>query len=233
MKKVYCIGAGGTASYLIPVLVRMLSMNEDIDELIIIDRDTLEEKNLERQLYQPQGIGSSKVELLAEAVRIFTDVEVTAVNKWFTFDTDVEQGSFIISCTDNHPARLAVLKMCDEMDCEAVICGNETYAADAYYYRPDFQGTLRDPRVRYPEIETDKSDDPTRPPCNSEESLSDNPQLAAANSMSANLGMQLIQFYLFEVDKYNPEESMNIFPIEYSSHRTGIRALNYGAFEEK
>jgi tRNA A37 threonylcarbamoyladenosine dehydratase len=220
--KLYIIGAGGTASYLLPVLARTLTHECEVDELIIIDRDMLEEKNVERQLYEYADIGKSKVEILAQAVQPFTDTPVTAVNDWFTESFELEPNSFIISCTDNHPARLALLNCCDVYNCKAVICGNETFSADAYYYQADFKGTQLDPRIRYPEIVTDKHDDPTRPPCNDAEALADNPQLAAANSMSANFGMQLTQLWLFEINKYDLTKVMHILPIEYSSFKTGI-----------
>ena len=163
--KLYIIGAGGTASYLLPVLVRTITKECDVDEVIIIDRDVIEEKNVERQNYSYDVVGQSKAEAVAEALRDFCRVPITSMNAWFTEDSDIFPNSFVISCTDNHPARLALLNVCDEMNCRAVICGNETYSADAYYYQPSFKDSKKDPRIRYPEIVTDKQDDPTRPPC--------------------------------------------------------------------
>ena len=131
----------------------------------------------------------------------------------------------MISCTDNHPARCAVLELCDTLNCHAVLCGNETTTADAFYYEPSFKDTLMDPRVRYPEILTDKQDDPTRPACNSEEALDENPQLAAANAMSANFGMQLVQLYLFHYQHFDKPNVIDMLPIEYSSTLTGIHTV--------
>jgi molybdopterin/thiamine biosynthesis adenylyltransferase len=225
--KLYIIGAGGTASYLLPVLARTLTRECAVSELIIIDRDKLEEKNVERQLYDYADIGKSKAEVVAAAIQPFSDVPVTIINDWFTESFEMEPGSFIISCTDNHPARLALLNVCDVFDCKAVICGNETFSADAYYYEPSFKGKLLDPRIRYPEIVTDKQDDPTRPPCNDADALAANPQLAAANSMSANFGMQLTQLWLFEIGIYDLKQVMDVLPVEYSSHKTGINVTKF------
>lgn len=230
--KLYVIGAGGTASYLLPVLARTLTRDCGIDELIIIDRDVLEEKNVDRQLYSYDDVGKSKAEVLADGLREFTQVEITAVNEWFTEDTTIVPGSFLISCTDNHPARLALLNVCDEHNCKAVICGNETFSADAYYYQPSYVDSKKDPRVRYPEIKTDKQDDPTRPPCNDADALAQNPQLAAANSMSANLGMHLTQLWLFEIDQYDLEEAGDYLPVELASTMTDIKVLKVQDFRE-
>lgn len=226
-RKLYLIGAGGTASYLLPVLVRTLKIDGPIDELIIIDRDVIEEKNVDRQLYTYEDIGKGKAEVLAETLREYTQVPITAVTDWFTRHTDILPESFIISCTDNHPARLAALEACDREGCQIVICGNETFSADAYYYSPEYAGLLLDPRVRYPEILTDEQDDPTRPPCNDEKTLEENPQLAAANSMSANLGMQLVQLWLFEIHTLDLAQTEQFLPIEYSSHKSGINVLKH------
>jgi tRNA A37 threonylcarbamoyladenosine dehydratase len=198
-----------------------------VDELIIIDRDMLEEKNVERQLYEYEDIGKSKVGVLARSIQPFTDIPVTAINDWFTESFELEPNSFIISCTDNHPARLAILNCCDVYNCRAVLCGNETFSADAYYYQPDYKGLEHDPRVRYEEIVTDKQDDPTRPPCNDADALEANPQLAAANSMSANFGMQLTQLWLFEINKYDLAKVVGALPVEYSSNKTGIIMLRH------
>ncbi|MHC4620672.1 MAG: ThiF family adenylyltransferase [Planctomycetota bacterium] len=227
--KLYIIGAGGTASYLLPVLVRTLTPDQrvNIQEVILIDRDMLEPKNVDRQLYSYDDVGKPKAEVLAEELREFTHVPITAVCEWFTAQTNIMPESFVISCTDNHPARLALLTLCDDLDLQAVICGNETFSADAYYYERGFKDTKLDPRVRYPEILTDRSDDPTRPPCNDANALADNPQLAAANMMSAAMGMHLVQLWLFELDKYDLSEVMKHMPVEYSSCTTNIQTVKH------
>lgn len=232
-RKLYVIGAGGTASYLLPVLVRTLKLDGPINELIIIDRDVIEEKNVDRQLYVYSDIGKGKAEVLAESLREYTQIPITAITDWFTSYTNIEPDSFIISCTDNHPARLAALNTCDTYGCQIVICGNETFSADAYFYSPEYAGLLLDPRVRYPAILTDVQDDPTRPPCNDADALEEFPQLAAANSMSANLAMQLIQLWLFEIDNFNLTEVEKFMPIEYSSHKTGLRTLKHAELNKE
>ena len=128
---------------------------------------------------------------------------------------------------------LALLNVCDVYDCRTVICGNETFSADAYYYEPKFRDTNLDPRIRYPEILTDKADDPTRPPCNDADALEENPQLAAANFMSASLGMHLTQLWLFETNRFNFKKVLEHMPVEFSSMLTDIKTIKYHQLKEK
>jgi len=228
--KVYCIGAGGGASYLLPVLVRSIQNEERIQELIIIDRDTLEERNVERQLFRFDDVGKSKAEAMAESLQEFSRIPITPITEWLTATTVIDPDSFIICLVDNHVARLAVLEICDQTGSYAVIGGNELWSADAYYYNPVFKDSIADPRIRYPEILTDVSDDPTRPPCNDEDALEAAPQSAHANAISASFCMQLIQLYLLLIDDYDIEddELRNALPIEYSNTKTGIRTTTFG-----
>jgi molybdopterin/thiamine biosynthesis adenylyltransferase len=227
--KIYCIGAGGGASYLLPVLARSLQKAEQVQELVIIDRDKLEARNVERQLFTREAIGAGKAETLAAGLQGFCPFPVTPVAEWFTDTTAIDPESFIICLVDNHVARLAVLEQCDQTGSYAVIGGNELWSADAYYYDPLFKGTAADPRIRYPEILTDKSDDPTRPPCNDAGALAAAPQSAHANSASAMFCMQLIQLYLLKIQDYDLDDEAvrNALPVEYSSTRTGIRTVTY------
>jgi len=210
--------------------VRSLQKAERIQELVIIDRDTLEDRNVERQLYHFDHVGEDKASILAAYIREVSLIPVTPVKEWFTNTTPIDPDSFIICLVDNHVARLAVLEQCDHTGSCAVIGGNEQWSADAYYYDPVFKDSMADPRIRYPEILTDKSDDPTRPPCNDEEALAAAPQSAHANAMSASMCMQLIQLYLLLIQDYDLDDAelRSAMPIEYSSTKTGIRTVTYG-----
>lgn len=225
--KLYVIGCGGTASYLLPVLVRMLTRTAAITELVLVDRDQLETKNLKRQLFNAADVDRPKVEALAEKLQEVCPVLVSARVEWFDNRTDVEEGSFIICACDNHPARLAVLEKCDQTYSQCVICGNEKISGDAYYYSDLFKDTPADPRIRYPEIVTTKTDDPTRPACNSVEAMEVEGQTAQANAISASLGMQLVHLWLFEIERYDLKEHLPMLPIEHMATLTKVRTLSH------
>ena len=66
----YIVGAGGTGSYLVRDLARIISVyNEKYnrnDEIVIIDQDIVESKNLTRQNFIRNDIGKNKAEVLAK-----------------------------------------------------------------------------------------------------------------------------------------------------------------------
>lgn len=76
-------GAGGLGSNCATMLVR-----SGLRRLVVADRDVIEASNLNRQQYQPFHLGMSKVEALAESLRIIEPclaitarrVELTAIN---------------------------------------------------------------------------------------------------------------------------------------------------------
>ncbi|MDO5046505.1 sulfur carrier protein ThiS adenylyltransferase ThiF [Campylobacter sp.] len=72
-------GAGGIGSNLAVMLVR-----SGLNRLKVIDFDTVEESNLNRQYYFKKDIGRSKVAALKEILQNIADVEVKAVQEKIT-----------------------------------------------------------------------------------------------------------------------------------------------------
>lgn len=62
------VGAGGTGSWLVPPLLAYLAGHEEkLDpnwQLLLLDGDTVESKNLERQNFSPETVGMNKAEAL-------------------------------------------------------------------------------------------------------------------------------------------------------------------------
>ncbi len=65
--KVQIIGVGGSGSN----LAYLLSRNENIDEMVLVDFDVVERKNLERQFFTTEYIDKPKVEALKELLMRF------------------------------------------------------------------------------------------------------------------------------------------------------------------
>jgi len=179
----YVIGCGGVGSWLVPALTRMVKHSE----ITVIDGDKLEEKNIDRQLFDELDIGRFKSESMAEMYGVGHMVTWYAAGLFEHYKDD-----WLFVCVDNHVARSAALAACDMSGCAAIIAANETHSSEAYIYRPDWKGSLMDPRVYYPEIETDKSGDPqARGAGCTGEAARANPQLVTANMMAASLMMHL------------------------------------------
>lgn len=191
----YIIGAGGVGSILAPVISRIEPRT------IVVDGDKLELKNLDRQLFDKSDIGRNKAEALSEKYH------VEAMPEWY-YDGLIEHNAsdVLIGCVDNMPARRSILKACDLYGCRAIIAGNETTSADAYYYEHSMEGGPCDPRVMFPEILSDNSDDPrARSIGCTGVAQTLNRQLVTANLAAAGLAGHLFVVWILEAPKLDKE----------------------------
>lgn len=214
------VGAGGGASYLLPQLIRM----HPINRLTIFDADILEDRNLDRQLFNESCVEQNKAEALAETLGLERYCgQLVLKREWFTEATIFpEDEDIVFSCVDNHPARRHIMLALDrhffsfkgasgldtptklEENIHGYFMGNEYFDAEAYIYNPAWRNTIMDPRKRHPELLTSNLNDPTS--CQSETVLSAHPQLATANARSADHALHLS--YLWDVEF--PEVAQNV-----------------------
>lgn len=190
---IYIIGCGGVGSFLAPTLC-MLCGKENIT---LIDGDTLEPKNLNRQLFNESDIGSNKAEALARRYGC------GHIPEWYS-ESLMTHGAedWLIGVVDNHIARNAILGSVDRFGCKAILAANEVHSSEAYVYLPDWANTQIDPRIMYPEITTDHSNDPRAASigCTGEAQLA-NRQLVTANFMAASLAAHMYVVWAMEMPK--------------------------------
>jgi molybdopterin/thiamine biosynthesis adenylyltransferase len=185
MNTVYLIGAGGVASYLLPVLIKTFRPKK----IILQDKDTLETRNLDRQLFRPSDVGSNKAQALGKLHYSLT-CTIEVVEDWFTEATEIpEDVDFIICMADNHEARRAALNAADMHRKMVIIGGNEYFDNEAYLYAHSMANTLADPRVRHPEILTNNEGSPIN--CQGDAQIA-TPQLALANMGCAHKILSLL-----------------------------------------
>lgn len=194
---VFIIGAGGVGSFLTPALCMLIGR----DKVCVIDGDTLEEKNLNRQLFSGDEVGFNKARALGEKYGC------DYLAEWFSFGHRAyDQNDWLICVPDNHAARLSVLEACDYHRCCAVFAANETHSSDAYVYLPSWKGTRLDPRIMWPEIATDRSGDPRRAAVGcTGEAQEQNRQLVSANLMAAAQALHLFNLWAIELRKLGKE----------------------------
>lgn len=186
----YIIGAGGVGSFMAPALVMLTSP----DNVTIIDGDLLEEKNLNRQLFNQSDIGDYKAGALAKRYKC------SAINKWYDSTLVMLNADDWLMCVvDNHPARKAALAACDMFGCSAILAANEVHSSEAYLYQPSMKGADIDPRVYYPEILESTTGDPRAASigCTGEAQVN-NRQLVTANFMAASLALHLYVVWAME-----------------------------------
>jgi len=158
------------------------------DNVVVMDGDILETKNLNRQLFTHEDVGSYKAQCLAEKYGCQHE------DQWFSFGcASFTPDDWLIGVVDNHPARMAVLETCDHAGCSAILAANETHSSEAYVYHGRWKGVAHlDPRLMFPEMATDRSGDPRRASAGcTGEAQAASPQLVTANMMAASLAMHL------------------------------------------
>lgn len=219
------IGAGGIGSWLVPKLVRLES------NVIIVDGDTLEKKNLDRQLFDNGHIGMNKAKALSLKHGLWTEDESSFVPEYFSSGLQINEDQFsendlLWCCADNHTCRREVLDTCDMYGAKCIIAANEYVDFEAYYYEPSMAHSPNDPRVIYPDMLTDRSGDPLGPP-GCVEAARTNRQLVIANSMASEMAMWLYWFHFHERPKADME-LRNFWPIHHRGHSGGLRTVKWG-----
>jgi len=214
--RVFIIGGGGGGSWLLPSMCMLVGRKH----LIIVDRDKLTQKNLNRQLFTEEDVGKNKAVALAERYHC------EALPIWYTLGCiDLTRDDWLISCADNHPCRLAILRSVDQFKCRAIIAANEKTSSEAYFYRRDWRDTPLDPRCYYPDIETDDTDDPSRPETCTGEAQVATPQLVSANVMAISLAQWLYVFWGMK----RPGMGLNVdesnFPYHYRANMTMLETF--------
>jgi molybdopterin/thiamine biosynthesis adenylyltransferase len=221
MKNPFIIGAGGVASYLLPCLIKAFKP----DTITIIDKDVLEERNLDRQLFNEHLIGSNKAVALSA---MFPPSEsICVIEDWFTTETPIPDHIDTIICVaDNHEARRNAIRAAYDRGLRCYLGGNEYFDAEAIVTWEAHTGTKLDPRVRYPAIANSFEGSPFR--CQGEAQKA-HPQLAIANYRCAGHLMHLMyawERYLPSVEAKDRAKVAPLLPIEISSSVTGTEILN-------
>lgn len=226
------IGCGGVASYLLPPLIRTFRGSD----ILLVDGDTLEERNLDRQLFEASAVGSNKAEALAQ---LYTGplVQLKVLPEYFHSPEQLlkalgkseqeMESVWLLSCVDNHTARRRILEAADRFQCRTILGGNEFTDAEAMVYAPVWEGTKADPRVYYPEILTDNNDDPLRPVGCQGETQQAHPQLALANNSAASHMLHLLWFYEMEYRKLG-DDFRDYAPAKHNNNFSRIATSTVG-----
>lgn len=215
--RITVVGVGGVGSNLAGPLARLLSYTKKEGqqpyELVFIDGDHVEKKNLVRQDFILKDVGLSKAEAIIGALNVDgvnPSFEAAYVNE-DNVAKYITDRSIVILGVDNETSKHIVQEHCRTLDNVIMISGgNDTYDGDvSVYFKKD--GVELTPPIWHdqPQIETPETDDhPERVPCG--EQYEDDPQLFATNfTVAANIldvltpvlinGEPLIQRLFFDI----------------------------------
>lgn len=214
VETIYIIGCGGVASWLLPPLLKLLNAVELRPSVVLMDGDIFEDKNIDRQLFDENDIGTNKALALANLYENSYD-NLYNTGAYLTDGVDINPQSLFFGCADNHAARKLILSMVDRYDGRAIIGANEYTDAEAYVYEPAWKDSPLDPRVYYPDILSNERGDPTRPTSCQGLAAEATPQLVLANQAAATQMLWLFWFHYIERPKLNRDESFNFWPIRH------------------
>jgi hypothetical protein len=194
------VGCGGTGGTLAPQLARLLCYHPNGPErLDLVDADTIEQRNLERQPFSPEQAGESKANALASAIwEALLDMTVSPHCEYLNRPLALkflraEPNPMIILAVDNDATRKASLEACDMINGDFlwISPGNADASAGsgtirgtvAWWGRQEGQPVGVDPRVCFTNIATPGDDIPRVGTCT--EQAPSYPQLIAANFLAA------------------------------------------------
>lgn len=126
------IGAGGTASHLIPALRRMLG---DGDIVHIWDGDKVEEKNLVRQMFEAHEIGAPKARVYEDRYGQQFVAHMMYVGE-DNIDRVLKNDDVVFICADNMAVRRIIADKAETLDDITIINGgNEMFTGSCQMYK--------------------------------------------------------------------------------------------------
>lgn len=121
------VGCGGTGSYIVPAICQYVSTSpfKDRTEIILIDGDIVEQKNLVRQRFISQDLNRNKAEVLAERYSNAFGVNIKSLAEYLepSKHQDILQSNLpiiFIGAVDNHNARLKIAALANDMHSSAI-----------------------------------------------------------------------------------------------------------------
>jgi PRTRC genetic system ThiF family protein len=114
IKSVTIVGIGGTGAQVTRIVGRivydMQRSRKHTPQIVLIDPDTVEEKNVGRQLFSPSMLGKNKAESVGKMLNLALGLDVRWIPDFVDPVRHFERygSNLVISCVDNHEARKAI-----------------------------------------------------------------------------------------------------------------------------
>jgi len=221
---VVVVGLGGVGSILVERLCRFINFSNDLTaNLLLVDGDTYEVKNYERQEFIRMG---KKAEIKAtELAMKFSKIRIDAFEEYITPENIgdvIKEGNIIFMCVDNHKTRMIVSNYCKELQDVVLISGGNEFTDGnvQLYVRKDSKDLTPDLCKYHPEIANPDDKLPNEMSC--EELSQSDPQLYFTN-----LGVATLMCWTFynSVVLENYERSEVYFDILTMNSSSKIRAI--------
>lgn len=183
------VGAGGTGTFLLPPLIRYLYTHHNGDfDLAVIDGDQVEEKNLMRQIFDPDTVLMNKVDAVlkqynTDGNRIKGYPEYLSAENVSNY---IQDNDVVFICVDNFKARAIIEEHVKTLDnCVVINGGNEDSTGSCQtWIRKDGVNITPHLSFLHPELLTDDVDRSALS-CQQVAALPGGEQLIIANMASA------------------------------------------------
>lgn len=155
LKTIAIIGLGGTGANVARIVGRiaydMQRNRRHAPDILLIDPDKVEEKNIGRQLFAPSDVGQYKAEIVGKRLNYALGLST----RWIPDAVDAKRhfdrysSNIVISCVDNHLARREIHKI----DGITISSGNHSDAGQVVISNSDDPDLIRryldEEKVRY------------------------------------------------------------------------------------
>jgi len=163
IRKIKVIGVGGIGCYLIEPLSRYLSYTEDLCEITIIDGDSYEEVNRERQRFS--NCKNKAEETVSRYKDEFPKIHFRSKKEYLKDDnviSSIRENDIVFMCVDNHATRKLVSDRCGELDNVTLISGGNDYTDGNIicYIRKDGQDLTKSLTDLHPKISQPQDKNP-------------------------------------------------------------------------
>jgi molybdopterin/thiamine biosynthesis adenylyltransferase len=222
------VGAGGIGGWLIPGLVRILEWKFPGSALVIVDGDSYEPKNKERQDFKDIGPKAS-----IQAMKLtedFTNTVIIPVTKWVVADdfegnSDensskikvsqlIAENDAVFAVVDNFSTRKIIFDAASKLENVDVFTGgnDEEYFGSIYHYqRRNGIDVTQHPVIMHPEYENPPDRNPGELSCQERAQLEGGTQILATNMAVASFLLARVQKTI--VNEENPTEGEIYFDL--------------------
>ena len=223
--KIFVVGSGGTGGRLIPVLAQVLAYHSSTQSsnLLVIDGDDYEDKNITRQIVPPSHIGKNKAHSMKEFCEYQGLNNVESLDDFISASTltPLLRNStcpLVVACVDNDATRLAIINaisnVCSDKNFFFITPGNsdgleEVRGQVLWWGRLDGITYGMNPIIAFPNLSNPQDSIPHKGSCALQ--APSRPQLISANLKAASCTLEVIQNHLD--GKLSPEQSGIYFNI--------------------
>jgi len=236
------VGAGGIGTWLAAGLVRLLEWKMPGSALIIVDGDTFEDKNRERQDFTK--LGNKAVVKAQELVPHFPKTTIIPVPKWVVDDDYsgvvddespkitasqlIREGDVVFAVVDNFAARKIIFDAASKLDNIDVFTGgndDELFGSIYHYQKRDGKEITCHPAEFHPEYDSPPDKNPGELSCQERSQIEGGTQLLATNmAVSA---MLLGRVHKTIVCNQIPEETEVFFDLGLGKAEPFNRTLDH------